>query len=304
MYEKAISYYKKYIDLSQMIFSDDLSNKLAKSYNNYEFLKKKKEAGYWLKKNIELAKSKLRIEVQKKRLEDINNSKDSILNIVSHDLKNSVNNILQINALLESEETNDKMNRYIQLINNSAHKAMSLVKDILESNEIYLDSYQLELTVYDLNDILRSYENLILPMAHKKGLTINTCFSQSPLYVKINYEKFWQIVNNLISNAVKFSHKDGLINISLQSFELNNQKFARLSIEDNGIGIDKEILPILFDKFTKASRKGTHGENSTGLGLSIVKRLTELHKGIIDVQSESGKGSAFNILLPIIPDKS
>jgi len=103
-------------------------------------------------------------------------------------------------------------------------------------------------------------------------------------------------MDNLISNAIKFSKADDKIEISLDK----EDNYALIHVRDHGLGIPKDLLPHLFERFTKAGRTGVRGEQSTGLGLSIVKQIIERHKGKIKVESIENQGSTFTISLPAI----
>jgi two-component system sensor histidine kinase VicK len=107
--------------------------------------------------------------------------------------------------------------------------------------------------------------------------------------------KFLQIVNNLISNAIKFTKENGVIKVDLQQLE----KSVLITVADNGIGIPKSMQPVLFKKYTKAGRTGVDGEESVGLGMWIVKSLTEAHNGRVWFESEEDKGSKFYVEIPV-----
>jgi two-component system sensor histidine kinase VicK len=115
-----------------------------------------------------------------------------------------------------------------------------------------------------------------------------------PLYAPVNREKLHRVMDNLITNAIKFSKDKEKIEIQLDK----EYGMAIIQVIDHGLGIPKEMIPHLFERFSKAGRAGIRGEQSTGLGLSIVKQIVESHKGRIKVDSEEGKGSTFTIYLP------
>ena len=115
-----------------------------------------------------------------------------------------------------------------------------------------------------------------------------------PLYAQVNKEKFHRVMDNLITNAIKFSKEKEKIEIHLDK----EFGMAIIEVKDHGLGIPKEMVPHLFDRFSKAGRAGVRGEVSTGLGLSIVKQIVERHKGKIKVESEENKGSTFTIYIP------
>ena len=116
----------------------------------------------------------------------------------------------------------------------------------------------------------------------------------TPAYVQINHEKFQRVMDNLIGNALKFSKENSKVEVIISKQDSN----IFIEVKDQGIGIPKEKLAFIFDPFTKAGRTGLKGEQSTGLGLSIVKQIVEKHDGKIEVESQEGKGSTFRITLP------
>ncbi len=114
------------------------------------------------------------------------------------------------------------------------------------------------------------------------------------VYAMINHEKFPRVIDNLVSNALKFSKENDKVEIHLNRIKDR----VIIKIVDHGLGIPKEMLPKIFDRFSGAGRTGLKGEQSTGIGLSIVKQIVESHNGKIYVQSVEGKGSMFTIELP------
>jgi two-component system sensor histidine kinase VicK len=128
-------------------------------------------------------------------------------------------------------------------------------------------------------------KNSIILTEHDNGLQVN-----------LNTDKFNRVLDNLISNALKFSKEGDNLDIILSK----EKNMALLQVQDHGLGIPKDMLPHIFERFTKAGRSGLKGEASTGLGLSIVKQIIEKHGGTITVNSEEGKGSCFSIRLPLL----
>ena len=118
-------------------------------------------------------------------------------------------------------------------------------------------------------------------------------FSKS-LFVTVDETKFMQAINNLLSNALKFTRDDGSIMVHIE----DKRETFLIKVQDNGIGIPADMQPFLFDKFTKARRPGIKGEPSIGLGMSIIKTIVEWHKGRIWFESTEGKGSTFFIEVP------
>ena len=120
----------------------------------------------------------------------------------------------------------------------------------------------------------------------------------NPVYALINNEKFYRILDNLIGNALKFSKQKSKIEVLLN----RRDDDVIIEIKDHGVGIPKNLMPYIFEPFSAAGRKGLRGEQSTGLGLSIVKQIVEKHNGKIEVESQQGIGSTFKIILPGVWD--
>jgi two-component system sensor histidine kinase VicK len=118
-----------------------------------------------------------------------------------------------------------------------------------------------------------------------------------PVYVEMDISKFQQVINNLMSNAIKFTPDKGRITVQLTR---QGQK-AVITIADDGVGIPILMQPMLFDKFTKARRLGIRGEKTTGLGMSIIRTIVELHQGDISFESQEGQGSTFTVRIPALP---
>lgn len=118
--------------------------------------------------------------------------------------------------------------------------------------------------------------------------------SHPNIYAEVDSMKFIQVINNLISNAIKFTYDNGLIHIHVE----DKSGSVLISVRDNGIGIPPKYQPVLFDKFTKARRPGIRGGESVGLGMSIIKTIVDLHNGNIWFESEENKGTTFFIEIP------
>ena len=141
-----------------------------------------------------------------------------------------------------------------------------------------------------------SYQaNLLLAKA--KSIDLNVNLSDNLPAVHIDAERINQVITNLVTNAIKYSHKN--TNITLEAFRSDG--FVQVSIKDQGQGIPEDELPNLFGKFTKTSTRSTAGEKSTGLGLAIVKKIIEGHQCKIWVESKHGQGSVFSFTLPAAP---
>ena len=225
------------------------------------------------------------------KLKQLNNIKDNILGIVAHDLRNPITAILGLSDLLKV--TPNETENYLSLISRSCNNALSIIVDLLDITELGNDNYKLITDTIELNTFINDILVLENHNAINKNIVINFETNAEDIFVHINQNKFTRVISNLISNAVKFSHQDSQIVIST----LYNNNMVLIKVRDNGIGIPTSLQEIIFDKFTKAGRKGTAGEKSFGLGMSIVKQIIELHGGNIWLESQESKGTTIYIEL-------
>jgi len=217
--------------------------------------------------------------------------KSQLLGMVAHDLRNPIAAIESVAMLMEMDDIEPDTQENLGFIKASCVKARTIIEDLLETarneNIIEFVTHKTELNkiITDIVDVWKKHEDT-------KNIELISYIS--PAYAMINHEKFQRVLDNLINNAFKFSKENSMVEIFLD----NKGPDTIIEIKDNGIGIPPGKLPIIFDPFTKAGRNGLKGEQSTGLGLSIVKQIIEKHKGKIEVESEEGKGSVFRIALP------
>ena len=236
-------------------------------------------------------------DIEEKNIEIENASiiKNEILGVVAHDLRNPLAAIKTIAMMMESDTNLDDENQdNLKMIKASCDKATSIINDLLETahNE---SGKEFELEQVELNKFLLI---IVDEWLKNKKDTLNILYygTKQPVYALINKEKMQRALDNLISNAVKFSGAGEHIEISLK--ELNGEAF--IAIKDFGVGISAEMLPYIFDRFSKASRRGVRGEESIGLGLSIVHEIIRKHGGEIAVNSVEKSGTTFTIALKAV----
>ncbi|MFD1257008.1 ATP-binding protein [Mucilaginibacter terrae] len=218
--------------------------------------------------------------------------KNDVLGMVAHDLRNPIGAIESIALLMEMDELDDDTRENTGMIKVSCRKALSIINDLLEvarNDNSDIMSY----TLVNMNDFLKDIVHVWQHITEfKNELVLVT--PDYPVHAEINQEKFHRVIDNLISNAAKFSKEKDRVEICLS--EQNQQIY--IEVKDHGMGIPPALLPQVFDRFSKAGRKGLKGEKSTGLGLSISRQIVEMHHGRIEVQSQEGIGSTFTIKLP------
>jgi signal transduction histidine kinase len=206
-------------------------------------------------------------------------------------LRNPITAIIGLTDLLHA--TTDQGNQYIDLINRSCNNALSIIVDLLDITELGNDTYKHESETLELNTLIKDILIIENHNATSKNININFESNRDDIFVRLNNNKFSRVISNLINNAVKFSNNNSAIHIKTSY----NYGIVLITVTDNGIGIPKNMQEVIFDKFTKAGRKGTAGEKSFGLGMSIVKQIVELHGGQIWLESEENKGTTVYIEL-------
>lgn len=226
---------------------------------------------------------------------EANNLKTELLNIAAHDLKNPLQAIIGYADMLTAQHGLDfKVIRKIDQIHQAANRMLHQINEILVSASIESGKLELKVQAFDLREALESVIQLTQSVASKKDQLIYW-EPGDPVTILGDESRIREIAENLISNASKYSKPGSLIWVKLWTEKGN----ACFSVRDEGLGIPEEEQKLLFGKFQRLSTKPTGGETSTGLGLSIVKRLVELHKGTVTVQSKQGEGSTFTVTLPI-----
>jgi len=226
-------------------------------------------------------------------IEIANQVKDDILGIVAHDLRNPLAAIESVAMLMQIDEKLDEESMdNLMMIRASCEKARLIINDLLEAARNDMDN-EFEVDKTDLNqflfDIVEDWLN-----SKTEAAKITYYGTKQPVFVWINKEKMRRVLDNLISNAVKFSGgNDSGIEVSLR----HANGGAYIDVKDFGMGIPANLLPNIFDRFSKARRKGVHGEESIGLGLSIVKQIVTKHGGEVNVKSAEKLGTTFTISL-------
>ncbi|KAA3437076.1 sensor histidine kinase [Rufibacter hautae] len=238
----------------------------------------------------------LRKEYQNNILK-FNSKKNSTLEILSHDLAAPFQNIQGMMGMLETEieSASPATVELMDYIKENAKKGSDMIRDFVDNE--FLESSQVVLHKERVN-IIQKLTIMMDNYQHLGGALLEKNFvaqlPSEPVYVYLDVMKFMQALNNLVSNAIKFTNDTGTITTSLEN--LDNSVIIKIS--DDGIGIPEHLQPVLFDKFTKARREGLHGEKSVGLGMSIIKNIVELHKGNIWFESHEGQGSTFFVEVP------
>lgn len=245
------------------------------------------------------ARKEAAIQIKKlnEKLINLNADKDLFITILAHDLKNPFNAILGfLNLLTENIRKYDinKIEQQLNLINKSAQNTFSLLEDILMWVRANSGKIPFEPQILSFSTICNEIIESLQLTANAKDITINY-FATEEISIYADKNMLTAVLRNLVSNSIKFTKKNGEINI----YAVKNHSDITITVSDNGIGIDPDILNQLFDITHKIITYGTANEKGTGLGLLLCKEFVEKHGGNIWVESEVGKGSDFKFTMPI-----
>jgi signal transduction histidine kinase len=231
------------------------------------------------------------------KLTAANVEKDRYLGIAAHDLRNPLSSMRGLSELmLEAPLEPEQQREFLETIHRTSDEMLGLVNDLLDVSVI--ESGKLTLRRAD-HDVAKLIQQRIRHLeAHARGKKIGlTVDAPGVQRASIDSARFGQVIDNLVSNAIKFSPSGTAVRVALQS---ENGSFA-FSVQDQGPGIPEADRKLLFRSFQKLSARPTGGEKSTGLGLAIVKKIVDAHGGTIDVESGSGGGTRFTVTAPSAP---
>jgi signal transduction histidine kinase len=229
-------------------------------------------------------------------LQEINHEKDSLMGIVAHDLKAPLNRIRGILELFTlTSDLNDDQKHLVKMGHDIIQNGSNLIRDLLDISYYEHGGTKLRLEMLNWQTFLGEHHETFAQDAQKKNIQLHLTLPALPIQSITDEDCVSRIVSNLLSNAIKFSPKDKNIYLTL-SAEAGK---VMLSIRDEGQGFTEDDKRKLFHKFEKLSAKPTGGEASTGLGLSIIKVLTEKLQGTITLESEAGKGAKFVLTFPV-----
>jgi two-component system, chemotaxis family, CheB/CheR fusion protein len=244
--------------------------------------------------------SRLLFEEQeaRKHAEAANRMKDEFLSILSHELRTPLNAISGwVYLLRRGEQDEDTVLKGLETIERNVKAQTTLIEDLLDVSRINSGRIRLESRLVELAPILREASEAVRLSAENKSIRIECVSDPSVGHILGDPNRLRQIVLNLLSNAVKFTPKDGRVKVSHRR---DNGK-AVITVSDNGVGISGRFLPHVFEAFTLADATNTRRQGGLGLGLSIVKRLVDLHGGEVRAESDGeGKGSTFTVSFPLV----
>ncbi|QIF00803.1 ATP-binding protein [Roseimicrobium sp. ORNL1] len=254
-----------------------------------------------LRESEQQARREERLAMEKRRAEQADREKSIFLATMSHEIRTPMNAILGFGELLAGEAGTDKERRYAQSIVRSGHSLLQIINDILDLSKIEAGMMEINPSATDVRELAAFVQQLFNTQAHAKGVEMRVEVSEDvPHSLLLDSTRLRQVLINLAGNAFKFTEQ-GSVTVRFSGHrEEDVRPMYRLVVEviDTGVGIPPERLTEIFKPFVQAKVKRDAENHGTGLGLAIVRRLADLMRGTISVQSEMGKGSIFRLDLP------
>jgi signal transduction histidine kinase len=234
------------------------------------------------------------LALQNQQLSELNNEKDTLMNIMVHDLKAPLNNIKGLTSLVELDGgINTNQQYYLKLVKDSTEAGLEMITDLLDAHAMESDT-GLNLEDINVKDFITHRVNTFTNAAAEKQVSVLVDITDTVEVLRTDKGYLARILDNLISNAIKFSPHGKRVWISITKTNSN----VTFSIKDEGQGFSETDKQHVFKKFKKLSARPTAGESSNGLGLAIVKILIDRLCGTIQLNSKQGQGSEFLITLP------
>ncbi len=230
--------------------------------------------------------------------EEANHLKDEFLATISHELRTPLTAIIGWANMLRAGNLDETTSvRAIETIYRNAHSQNQLIADLLDVSRIISGKLRLDVRTIELPSIIEAALDAVRPAAEAKSIRLQSVIDPLAGPISGDADRLQQIIWNLLTNAIKFTPKGGRVQVKLERVDSH----VEITVSDSGVGISREFLPYVFERFRQADAATTRVYGGLGLGLSIVRQLTEMHGGAARVESDGeGKGATFIISLPFI----
>ncbi|MBV9986387.1 MAG: response regulator [Chitinophagaceae bacterium] len=255
-----------------------------------------------IEKNETVENARQALILKSRELEATSKYKSEFLANMSHELRTPLNSVLILAKLLADNKPanlNPKQIEYAKIIHKSGTDLLQLINDILDLSKIEAGKVELFVEEVSIDGIVNDLNQLFTIVAAEKEIRFETQLGENiPKVLHTDKQRVEQVLKNLLSNAFKFTPKDGSVTLSFTNRDLFGKQRIGISVSDSGIGISKPQQQLIFEAFQQADGSTSRQYGGTGLGLSISRELVRLLGGEIEIQSEEGKGSVFTIILP------
>lgn len=260
---------------------------------NRLLVNKLQEANQFLEKRV--AERTAELNSANVQLSNFNEQKDRFMGMVAHDLRGPIGNIQMCTELLSSGTLAQAEQReFIQLMQETSRNALYLINDLLDITAIESGKLVIEPQLVKIDQLLTRVSHLNHLLAERKGIKLVIQVNPALSKVRLDPRRIQQVLDNLLSNAFKYSHPGTTVTLRIEG----DDQDLLMAVTDQGQGIPSHELALLFKPFQRTSTRPTGEELSTGLGLSICKRIIELHHGTIGAESIVGRGTTFTLRLP------
>jgi signal transduction histidine kinase len=278
-----------------------INDKISERFNYIFFFKLKEveeierdplEQKQYVKPSTTIQKSQSNFNIITS-FEELERLKEDFLSSVSHELRTPLASIIGFAETLKSDPNLPKeiYTEFLDIIINEGKRLAATINDLLDVSQLYKNSSKLQLKNIELQELLKKSYEQFKPLASKINFALH--LPEKPIFILADENKFQQVVNNLISNAIKFTPENGSVYLSLYE---EKDKYV-IEVTDTGMGIPEKDKDKIFDRFYRVERPGLE-IRGVGLGLSITKKILDLHNFKLEFESQENKGSTFKILIP------
>ena len=264
---------------------------------NRELDERAKELGI---QGQELSEQNLELEMQKGQLDEASKLKSTFLSNMSHELRTPLNSVIALSGVLSRRLQNvipEEEFSYIEIIERNGKNLLALINNVLDISRIEAGHEEISAANFNLYDLADEVEGMLSQQAKGKNITLENLVGRDLPQIRSDYPKCRHILQNLVSNAVKFTEQGKVV---IQAEQVENELVV--TVTDTGIGISADDLPFIFDEFRQVDGSSSKRFGGTGLGLAIAKKYAKLLHGEIRVESQPGAGSKFTLILPMKQD--
>ncbi len=238
-------------------------------------------------------------EFEAEHLREIENMKSRFFANLSHEFRTPLMLIKGPLEQLINGRIKENLQKHYQMILRNAEKLQNLIDQLLELSQLEAETIPLDMQRHDLVKLIKGFTYSFIPLAEQKFINLKFNSSVESIIALIDKDKTEKIINNLLSNAFKFTPVGGNINVKISIENERTQSFAKIEIKDSGIGIPEEYQNKIFNRFYRIENIKNENYSGSGIGLALVKELVTLNKWDIIVQSEEGIGTTFTLMIPL-----
>lgn len=300
---EALAHFREYIRIKEEVIDERRRQSISEMQIRFHVEQSDKEKEIYRLKNVELADALQKVGALNTHLSEANSEKNELLGIVAHDLKNPISGLSLSLSMLNnylSRMSQEEISRQISQMNKTVQRMEEIVAKLLDINIIDSGKLVLQPIVFNINEAVRAIVEDYGDRLRDKSIIVKLELIDDVISVYADKGATLEVLDNLISNAVKYSPPYTEITINTTIID----EKARVTIKDCGPGIDIEDFDKLFKKFVRLRARPTGGESSTGLGLSIVKKLVDAMNGQVWCEPHSGEGAIFAVALPLMESKA